>query len=139
MNAGRVAPISACVFSFNPILHTRGKQGFKVGNGLLYFSLLMFYLLYAMSKELLEREGRERNGEIRNCLTVSSRHFCSFGCCNVIRPSEGHNPLAHLFQFEISLDLLQNIVENVCVEHAAKQFDHHVGPGGKRDLKVAKE
>ena len=99
----------------------------------------MFYLLYAMSKELLEREGRERNGEIRNCLTVSSRHFCSFGCCNVIRPSEGHNPLAHLFQFEIPLDLLQNIVENVCVEHAAKQFDHHVGPGGKRDLKVAKE
>ena len=99
----------------------------------------MLYLLYAMSKELLEREGRERNGEIRNCLTISSRHFCSFGCCIVIRPNEGHNPLAHLFQFAISLDLLQNIVENVCVEHAAKQFDHHVGPGGKRDLKVAKE
>ena len=99
----------------------------------------MFYLLYAMSKELLEREGRERNGEIRNCLTISSRHFCSFGCCNVIRPSEGHSPSLHLFQFEISLDLLQNIVENVCVEHAAKQFNHHVGPGGKRDLKVAKE
>lgn len=99
----------------------------------------MLHLLYAMSKELLEREGRGRNGEIRNCLTVSSRHFCSFGSCNVIRPSEGHNPLAPLFQFEILLDLLQNIVENVCVEHAAKQFDHHVGPGGKRDLKVAKE
>ena len=99
----------------------------------------MFYLLYAMSKELLEREGRERNGEIRNCLKVSSRHFCSFGCCIVIRPNKGCSPSLHLFQFEISLDLLQNIVENVCVEHAAKQFDHHVGPGGKRDLKVAKE
>ena len=43
-----------------PMLHTRGKEGFKVGYRLLYRRLLTLYLLDALGKEVLERERRKR-------------------------------------------------------------------------------
>ena len=48
---------------FKPVLHARGKQGFKVLDGLLHFRLLLFYLLYALSKELLKWKWGKRNGK----------------------------------------------------------------------------
>ena len=44
-----------------PMLHTRGKEGFKVGYRLLYRRLLTLYLLDALGKEVLEGERGKRN------------------------------------------------------------------------------
>ena len=51
--------ISAWMYLFKPILHTRCKQGFKVGYSFLYLCLFMFYLLYA-----IKRTGRPRTSPI---------------------------------------------------------------------------
>ena len=47
------------MYLFKPILHTRCKQGFKVGYSFLYLCLFMFYLLYA-----IKRTGRPRTSPI---------------------------------------------------------------------------
>ena len=49
---------------FEPVLHAGSQQGFEILDGLLNLRFLSLDLLYALGKELLEREGWERDS---NC------------------------------------------------------------------------